>query len=446
MRLYWILPFVLLIAAPVGRTQEVPLELPKGAKPIPVTRVDMKKALDALKDVTPRLPLPSAEEGVKGVNNGRMRAFYVPEEIRKGGMGGFGGGFGKGRKDGDKDGDKKDGEKTDPTFNTKLFWIVCRVNNCQYCLGHQESGLASRGVPEETIAALDGDWSEFTDKEKLVFGLTRKLTFQPHLVGSKDLEPLKKYYTDMQIFNLVSSIAGFNAMNRWTDGLAIPQEKSRNFSSKPAAEKYKDKPSQVALLTDSKGCLPASLRRPAVTRAQIDKALEEARGRTPWIALASEDEARKLLPEEAAKGAVPNWVRLFALNKGGSGRVTGQYALNSKGNLDAKMRAQIDWIAAYYDRAWYALGQAEKRLRDLGESEKSIASLAGPWDGFSEKERAAFSLIRISTAAPMAVSDDDFVPLRKHYKEAQVAELVHRAAAAASFDRITEVMQVPLEK
>jgi alkylhydroperoxidase family enzyme len=367
-------------------------------------------------------------------------AFYVPEEIRRGGTGSFAGGFGKGNKDGD----NKEGEKNDFTFNTKLFWIVCRVNNCQYCLGHQEAKLAGK-VPEEIIAALDGDWSEFTDKEKLVFGLTRKLTFQPHLVGSKDLEPLKKYYTDMQIFNLVSSIAGFNAMNRWTDGLAIPQEKYRDFS-KPAAEKYRDKPSQVALLTDSKGCLPASARRPVATRAEIVKALEDAGSRKPWIALASEDDARKLLPENAAKGAVPNWVRLFALNKGGAGRVTGQYALNSKGNLDAKMRAQIDWIAAYYDRAWYALGQAEKRLRDLGESEKGIASLAGPWDGFSEKERAAFSLIRIFTAAPMAVSDDDFVPLRKLYTNAQVAELVHRAAAAASFDRITEVMQVPLEK
>lgn len=100
-------------------------ELPKGLKPTPTTRAEMKEALDALKNVTPRLPLPPDSSG-KGVNNGRMRAFYVPEEIRVGGVGGFGGGFGKGSRD------PKEGEKNDYTFNTKLFWIVSRVNNCQY--------------------------------------------------------------------------------------------------------------------------------------------------------------------------------------------------------------------------------------------------------------------------------------------------------------------------
>ncbi len=140
----------------------------------------------------------------------------------------------------------------------------------------------------------------------------RKLTFQPHLVGRGDIEPLKKHYTDLQILNLISSIAGFNSMNRWTDGLAIPQEKSRDFLT-PVAAKYKDKRSQVALLTDAKGCLPASLSRPSpATRAQIDKALADCRTRTSWLELASEEEARKLLPEEAAKEPVPNWVRLLA--------------------------------------------------------------------------------------------------------------------------------------
>ena len=52
----------------------------------------------------------------------------------------------------------------------------------------------------------------------ILFGLARKLTFQPHLVGRADIEPLKKHYTDVQILNMISSITGFNSMNRWTDG------------------------------------------------------------------------------------------------------------------------------------------------------------------------------------------------------------------------------------
>jgi alkylhydroperoxidase family enzyme len=301
-------------------------------------------------------------------------------------------------------------------------------------------------VPENVIAALDSDWSEFTDKEKAAFVLARKMTFQPHLVGRQDFEALKKHYTDAELLNLITSIAGYNAMNRWTDGLAIPQEKTRDFSG-AISPKSHDKPSKVALLLDKEGRLPAIARRPPpATPEQISKALDGVRLRTSWLTLASVEEARKLLPESVGDGLVPNWVRLLALTRSGQGRVTGQYALRTKGNLEPKMRAQIDWIAAHHDQAWYALGQAEKQLRTLGESEKSIAALAGNWDGFSDQERAAFRLVRVSTAAPMFVSDDDFVPLRKHYSATQVAEIVHRIAAAASFNRITEATQLPLEK
>ena len=127
MRFMFALATVLLTTISIASAQEAPLEKPKGAKPIPVTRTEMKQALDALKNAKPRLPLPPEEEGKKGVNNGRMRAFYVPAELRVGGVGGFGGGFGK-----DKTKDKKEGDKVDYTFNTKVFWIVSRINNCQY--------------------------------------------------------------------------------------------------------------------------------------------------------------------------------------------------------------------------------------------------------------------------------------------------------------------------
>jgi alkylhydroperoxidase family enzyme len=427
------LVLMLTASAGVGSSQEI--ALPKGAKPIPATRQEMKEALDALKNARPRLPLPAGDSD-KGVNNGRMRSLYVPAELRVGGVGGFGGDFGKGT---------KESEGEDRTFNTKLFWIVCRVNNCQYCLGHQESKLASSGVPEETIAALDCDWSEFSEKERLAFGLARKLTFQPHLIGQSDIEPLRRHFSEAQILNMICSIAGFNAMNRWTDGLAIPQEKSREFLT-PVAPKHKDKRSQVALLPDAKGCLPASLRRPSASPEEIDAAIAACRKRSTWVELASAEDARKWMPEEMAEKAAPNWVRLLTVTKSGQRRIKGEYELRSKGNLDARLRAQIDWIAAYHDHAWYALGHAEERLRNLGESKENIRALAGPWTGFSGRERAIFGLVRTSTVMPMCVTDDDFAGLRKDLSDAQIAEVVHRICEAAYFDRVTEAAQLPLER
>ena len=95
-----------------------------GQKPVPITRQEMKEALEALKKSKPRLPLPAltdaekAKFGAKMVNNGRMRLLYLPEELRGGGAG-----FGK---------EADSGMTLSSDFKTMLFWIVARTTNCHY--------------------------------------------------------------------------------------------------------------------------------------------------------------------------------------------------------------------------------------------------------------------------------------------------------------------------
>jgi len=91
-------------------------------KAIPLTRPDMKIALDALKSRTPRLPLPdpTPEEiekaGKRGMaNNGRMRALYIAPELR--------GEFFR---------ERDEAMTLDGTTKTKFFWIVSRLSNCMY--------------------------------------------------------------------------------------------------------------------------------------------------------------------------------------------------------------------------------------------------------------------------------------------------------------------------
>jgi hypothetical protein len=90
---------------------------------VPATRDEMKKALDALKKRQPRLPLPprTKEErdrpgGRPPVNNGRMRAYYLPAEWR--------GEFRRGAVD--------PNLSLDPATRTMFFWIVSRATNCLY--------------------------------------------------------------------------------------------------------------------------------------------------------------------------------------------------------------------------------------------------------------------------------------------------------------------------
>ena len=116
MRTFALIPAALALGlAGVGRAE--------GPAPAPATRPEMKQLLEDWKKAKPRLPLPppTAEEraaagGRPLVNNGRMRMKYLPAEVR-------GGDFVR---------EPDPGMSLDPTFKTRLFWIVSRVNNCQY--------------------------------------------------------------------------------------------------------------------------------------------------------------------------------------------------------------------------------------------------------------------------------------------------------------------------
>jgi hypothetical protein len=89
---------------------------------VPVTRPDMKQALEDLKFRTPRIPAPelTSEELEKlgdrrNSLESRLRLRYLPQEMQSGGS-----------------------RESDPNmsltyeFKTMMFWIVARTNNCHY--------------------------------------------------------------------------------------------------------------------------------------------------------------------------------------------------------------------------------------------------------------------------------------------------------------------------
>jgi hypothetical protein len=114
-----------LLAAGAARAGEGEPQL----RSVPLTRPELKKALEALKEATPRVPPPELTEEERAklsdrtpTPEARIRARYLPPEYT-GSAGGGGGGFPR----------EADPNMTlDGTFKTMLFWIVSRVNNCHY--------------------------------------------------------------------------------------------------------------------------------------------------------------------------------------------------------------------------------------------------------------------------------------------------------------------------
>ncbi len=257
-----------------------------------------------------------------------------------------------------------------------------------------------------TIAALDGDWSEFNPAQRSAFAFARKLTYEPDHLTDADIDGLRKDYTDLQILEMILSVAGNNAINRWKEGAGVPQSKDGgNFDRRanaaagsrrgsdsrprdaphqtyltPTPEKFQARITRVApVVNDPATGEPTRRtvfrRAPLESRAEVEKALEAARKRTASPAACSTRprparSSRRSWPE----GPLPQWVRLVAnFPREGLNRVNSIKSAEEKGDLTPLLKAQVSWIIARQDRAWYAAGLAKRRLKELGQTDDQIA-------------------------------------------------------------------------
>lgn len=308
--------------------------------------------------------------------------------------------------------------------------------------------MLAAGVADDQIAELDGDWSKLPEAERAEFEFTKKLAHAPNTVTEADLDAIGKHYKPLQVLEIAVSVAGFASTNRWTSSLNIPAEESGDFFRKkdskedfstfktPTSDKYKSAVTSLAFIKPkaTTSCPPAVPVRPELeSREQVEAA---------WKSAA---ERKASLPMADVEGA--NWEKLLSsFPKANAGRMASIKAGMTKGKLSAKLKAELAWVAARHDRAWYALAIAKKRLADAGLSTDEIFALDAEKNALPEAEKLAVAFAKKLTVAPQTITDGDIAGLRKHFKDAEVAEIVHHLGNAAFFDRVTEVARLPLDK
>jgi alkylhydroperoxidase family enzyme len=140
-------------------------------------------------------------------------------------------------------------------------------------------------------------------------------------------------------------------------------------------------------------------------------------------------------------------VRLLAnFPRDGKSRILGVLAAEQKGDLTPLLKAQVSWIIARQDRAWYSVGHSQRRLKELGLNDEQIYQLDGSWKAFTPAEQAMFTLAQKLAATPIVLTDEDVARALKETSPRDVVQLIRYVTDRASFNRITEAAGLQLEK
>jgi hypothetical protein len=452
-------------SAPLPDVTSNASDLPRAT---PLTREVMKQYLEDLKQRTPRIPLPDMTEEEKkaaledpraGTYEGRLRKLYLPESPTSSYLP-F---SGASRQSASRMGPPEPLLTLDYAFKVRLFWIAARANNCQYCLGHQESKLLAAGMKEDEIAALDSEWELFPEKEQAAFALAKRLTLEPHLISNADIDRCRPFYNDAQIIEMIGSISGNNAINRWKEGSGIPQSSNGGgFGSRDAgassteehsyltatSDKYATRRSKIVALDPSDASLvqasPTKFQRmPLESKEVVAAKLKEVQTRKSRLAMVDTQRAAEVMGDTISNGRVEQWHRLLAhFPVAGKRFADGMRAASTSDMLSPSLQSQIDWVVARQDRAWYAASLAMDSLKTHGMTDLQIdnldRNLGSPIPGMDDRDRALLNVAQKLCASPIVLTDKEVADAVKLAGPKAVTQTINYAAYRAAFNRITE--------
>lgn len=451
-----------------------PAEIAVVPRPTPLSRVQMKKLLEDMKNRRERIALPALTEEEKAQADPRATSYesrisklFLPSSSGARGYLNFSGSPNRTPRPGD----NRPTQEPDPAvtldygFKTRLFWIASRVNNCQYCLGHQESKLLAVGMDDDLIAALDLDWSKFPESEQAAFAFARRLTREPHLLSDADIDACRKHYTDVQILEMALSVAGNNAINRWKEGAGVPQSRTGGSFGSTNTEEHSyltdtnpelaNKNSKLLSVTSSAASAVVSTQRDSnalKTLPSVEQGLSSVQNRSARLPIKSNEETRKLFSDLDVPEITPNWMRALA-NFPIAGKRQVAAFLSAERDLDLSplTGARLAWVIARQNGAWYSLTEANARLVALGQTPEQILEL----DSFettksvatlTARDRALLTVAKNLAASPVVLTDQEAQQAIDVASPIEFIQTVHYTAMRSLFDRFTEACYLPADQ
>ncbi len=122
------------------------------------------------------------------------------------------------------------GRSLDRKLYELIYLRVSLINECHYCTQHHVASSKRAGLSlEDWLALKTGDYSRYSDKERIALTYVEKLTRTPQAIKDADFVPLHTYFSDPEIVDLHLLTGLANLTNRFTDPLGLelefPEEK-----------------------------------------------------------------------------------------------------------------------------------------------------------------------------------------------------------------------------
>jgi alkylhydroperoxidase family enzyme len=320
-------------------------------------------------------------------------------------------------------------------------------------------------MSDNLIAALDLDWSAFPENERAAFALARRLTLEPQLLTDADIQECRKHYSDVAILEMVLSVAGNNAINRWKEGVGVPQSTTGgNFGAGNTEEhsyltttspEFANKRSIIIEGRGGEGdsnVVPTKWNVAKFKKLSgIAEGLQIAKERTARLPLKSVDETKKIFSDVITDDVVPNWMRLLA-NFPVAGKRQVSALLSSEKDLDLSelTRARLAWVIARQNGAWYSLAESDARLIKLGQTREQILLLENfeevkTEETLTARDRALLTVAKNLAASPVVLTDIEAQHAIDLAGPRDFVQTVHYTAMRSLFDRFTEACGLPQE-
>jgi len=122
------------------------------------------------------------------------------------------------------------GRSLDRKLYELIYIRVSLINGCHYCTQHHVASSKRVELTGDDWSALKaGDYSRYSEKERIALAYIDRLTRTPHDISDADFEPLKRDFSEAEIVD-IHLLAGLaNLTNRFTDPLGLelefPEEK-----------------------------------------------------------------------------------------------------------------------------------------------------------------------------------------------------------------------------